>query len=228
MFANRIKKGCILLVLASQATVAWAQTGSSESFYTPRPPEYRFRQHHSSTAYEGARRADAQYVYSVGAYWLLVRQSLIYREQARRLAIENRDLFVQSQQRYWKGLAQDRQKRIADRRQFNELSRPTVYSVYRLSPRQLDRVTGAIAWPQALQTAEYRELRESLDAHFRDIAAGADPTTCRTAEIVRCTLALSEAVRRDRGSMTSVEYLAVEKFLAGVKYEAEFPLECAS
>jgi hypothetical protein len=190
----------------------------------PLPPELGFSCHHASTALEGALRGAAQLKHATGNYWLALSQASICREEARWLALANRRRFVSDQISLREWRETDRQRRIAERRYANEAVRPAVYEVYRLKPSQLDRSTGAIAWPKVLLAPAYDEERNLLDALFRKEANVGLNFSGNAVGVARYVRRLSENLRRNRASMTRADYFAAEKFLCGVKHEAEFPL----
>src|SRR5262245_43256036 len=61
------------------------------------PPEFGFAYHHASTAAEGGLRGRAELIHALGSYSVAASQSLLCREEARRLAIDNHDRWVARQ-----------------------------------------------------------------------------------------------------------------------------------
>ena len=197
MFTTRLTNGCVLVLLVCLTTVALAEEPTQYSRPVPPiPPENGMSINHSSTALEGALRGTAQVIHATGNYWLAVSQALICREEARWLALSNRMRYVEYRiaLRNWREL--DRLGRIAERRTANEASRAARHEVYRLSPRQFDRVTGTIAWPNVLLGSEYDELRGRLDELFREVASDELAVSRNVAEVARLVRLLTLEVRR--------------------------------
>src|ERR1700755_1892491 len=98
MFTCQFTRGSVVLVAVLQASVVWGQRDGHEFRpVSPLPPELGFSYDHASTALEGALRGRAQLTYSAGAYWLALSQAMTCQEEARQLAIANRERFVNSQ-----------------------------------------------------------------------------------------------------------------------------------
>ncbi len=230
MFAKRFKIQMVLIVFVSQMSSAFAweagQYGEPSEYFqpvSPLSPELGFSYHHASTAWEGALRGEAEVLHATGSYWLAITQALICREQARALALGNRQRWIEHCIASRNRRALERDRRSSEQRRANEESWSARFAVYRLDDDQLDRTTGAIEWPSALKPAEYAKLRGRLEELFRGQAGyGAVPFT--GSDIVRCTNTFSDELRRHRFEIDRVEYLAAQKFLSGLKYEAELGL----
>jgi hypothetical protein len=218
----------MFIALASQHSTAEAHNGvnpvaTNPFFYPvpPLPPELGFAYHHASTAFEGALRGQAQRLHAAGNYWLAVSQALVCREQARALALANRQRWVDYRTGMRTRHESERERRIAEQRRVNEARRPLKYSVYRLTADQLDQTTGAIAWPTVLRNASYDNPRGRLDELFRDRAGYSKLPIETSAEIARCAQTFRVMLQRDLKSIRRDEYLSAQKFLCGLKYEPE-------
>ena len=117
------------------------------------------------------------------------------------------------------GREADRKRRLAERRLVNEVRRPATYEVYRLSADQIDRTSGTILWLKMLLAAEYDEVGERLDELFRSRSVSRN-----AGEVKRRVQSMTADVRRNWQLASPVEYLAAQKFLCGVRHEAESPL----
>jgi hypothetical protein len=235
MSAKRFQNACILILIVSQASAAMAQSGGRDGWQTdfyqpvpPLPPELAFMYHHASTALEGALRGQAQLIHARGGYWLSIAQAMICREQARTLALGNQRRWIEYRitRRQWREL--DRQLRIEVQRKVNESRRPARTAVLRLEDGELDRFTGAIAWPIVLQAAAYNNERRRLDELFRERAEYGDFSAEASQKITRYTRTFSEKLLRNRFGMSRNDYLAAQKFLCGLTYEVESSNNAAS
>jgi hypothetical protein len=230
MSAKRFRIACILIVIVSQTTAAMAQSGDRDGWQTdfyqpvpPLPPELCFMYHHASTALEGALRGQAQSIHARGSYWLSIAQAMICREQARSLALGNQRRWIEYRitRRQWREL--DRQLRITIQRKANDSRRPARTAVFRLEDSELNRFTGVIAWPIVLQAAEYNNESGRLSEIFRERAGYGELSPESSQQIARYTRTFSEKLLRNRSGMSRNDYLAAQKFLCGLKYEAESP-----
>jgi hypothetical protein len=178
------------------------------------------RYHHASTAQEGALRGRAALRQADGNYLLSYSQAAILAEQHRWLALSNRQRWIEYRigWRLWRDI--EREARVAKKRHSNELLRPSKYAVYRLHSTQLDRATGQLTWPRALQAAEYNDLRQQLNSLFRyRVAYGSDESSIQN-EIESCIARLRQDLRRSRGRLDGEQYFAAQRFLNGLLYES--------
>jgi hypothetical protein len=228
MVTKSIQHAFILLVLLGQS-FAEAQSdryeGPSGGFYppvAPWPPEMFFRYHHASTALEGALRGMAALRHADGSYLMSASQAAILNEQARWLALDNRQRWIEFRigLRHWREF--DRQARVAKKRKANESRRQTRYAVYQLGSDQFDRISGQIYWPRMLRAAEYRLPRQRLNSLFRASAADVISATERRDETDRTIEDLRRALRSARLRFGRKEYDASNCFLNGLDYENEF------
>jgi hypothetical protein len=228
MFRKELSLGCLLLVLAVQ-TSARAQPdnygeppGDHYQPVPPLPPDLGFTYHHASTAAEGWLRGRAAYIHAMGNYWLSVSQALICREEARWMALTNRQRWIDHCIALRRFYELDRQHRIAERRLANEARWLSVYKVYLLTPDQFNRVTGELVWPEALRAAEYISLRQRLDGLFRQRAGYISLPIGSELELQQCVESLARALRRKVSAAERTEYASAQKFLCGLKYEGKF------
>lgn len=228
MFATKLHYGFLLLTLLSPASTL-AQLcnydeppGGYHQPVSPLPPDFCFTYHHASTAAEGWLRGRAAVIHATGNYWLSVSQALICREQARWLALANRERWIEHCIQLRAFQEAERQRRIEQRRIANQARWLSKYKVYLLTPSQFDRATGEINWPAALQAAEYRGARERLAELFRQRAGYFDSPIGGDVELRQCVESLSRSLRRNIGTVDRTDYLTAQKFLCGLKYENVF------
>lgn len=195
----------------------------------PYPVEMGFSQDHSSTLAEGAQRGRAAVIQAWGNYELSTSQAAILRQQARWLDRENDLKYVQARLA-WKEMLRDarlrareqRETAITDGQKKLAARQATDYRIaYQLSADELDPVTGTIHWPAALQHAKFRSDRERVNELMRQLASYGDAQSGAAHEVVRCTDRLIRGLRVDSQVVPRDQYLAAQKFLRGLKCEAE-------
>lgn len=222
-----MKTTCLFLTLVLVPAPAFAQSDYGESrppgpFHqpvSPLPPELAFSYHHASTAAEGWLRGWAQVIHAVGNYWLSRSQSDILAEQSRWLNLTNNQRLVEFHD--WKQAR--RTNRLEAKRAKNESKRAEKYrAAYELSVDELDRVSGAIAWPEALKGDRYAGPRRRLEVLFQSLVGYVGPRKNCASDIERATQRLTRELQRRRRELPQDDYLAAEKFLRGLKYEPLF------
>ena len=237
MFAKKFQGACVVLALLHQTSAALAQNNGSdygwrERFYqpvAPLPPDLGFTYHHASTAGEGWQRGRAAVIHARGNYWLSVSQAAIQFEVARSLDQYNHRQWIAFCVANRERLKADRHESTEATRLRNEAQHSEKFeAAYRLAPEQLDRTSGEIAWPEVLKADAYGNLRQPLDDLFREQGHYAGKGDGRAANIVKCVESLRRAVRRDLGTFSRADYATAQRFLCGLKYEAEVPLGAAS
>jgi hypothetical protein len=189
----------------------------------PLPPHLGEWYHHDSTAAGNFLRGQASVMHANGSYLLSLSQSAILWEIARSQDLLNRQKWIDFRAAHSTRLAAERQRSLDARREKNEATRRERYSAaYRLSSWQLDRTSGAIAWPTALLADEYAGGRSRLDEMFREGASSAGSRCQHRTEIMQCVDRLRSQVRRNIGKLDRDDFAAAQKFLCGLTYEAEF------
>lgn len=215
------------------ASVCAAQ--SSESYHTPPGPfhqpvsplpvELGFTQHHASTAAEGFQRGQASVIQALGNFELSESQAEILRQQARWAELENnlkQTQTLHAKQKLWaEARTQALKSRSVRRSEGLKLiaeRRATEYrQAYQLSASELDIATGAICWPAALQAEKYQLERGRIEQLFRQHLSYEEPQSVTANEIVRSIDRLSRTLRSDFSSLPRDDYMASQKFLAGLK-----------
>jgi len=203
--------------------------GPTQQIVPPAPVEFGFTQDHSSTALEGALRGKAAVIQARGNFELSASQARILNEQARWLNRENdlkqtRALLYQKQ--LWSDACRAERRvhdtRVTEGKLVLANRRATVYrEAYRLSSSELNLTTGEINWPAALQYEELSAERAKIEELFREHTSYGDPQAKNAEEIATAVDQLSRRLRSEIASIPSNEYLAAQKFLRGLKCEAE-------
>ena len=220
----------IVLVLFSVAA-AESDPNSYNSppgpFHHPVPPypvEMGFCQDHSSTLFESWQRGRAAMIQAWGNFHLSASQALILREQARWIGRENDLKWREARLQFRQERAARKvegQKKLAERRS-------TVYrEAYQLSADEFEPSTGSINWPLVLQHAAYQQARERVDELFRTHAGYGEPQPTTAAEIARSIEPLVRALQKEMRNLPRNDYLAAQRFLIGLKFEAESLAEAA-
>ncbi len=242
---KRIKAAGVLPVIALGAMVALVSVnvvvaqspedyqnvvpGPYHQTVAPFPVEFGFTQHHSSTALEGALRGKAAVIQALGSFELSDSQARILREQARWLDRENdlaqtETLLIQKQ--LWSEARRqertERTKRVETGKVTLATRRATIHRVaYGLAATELDRATGEINWPVVLAADEFRRERARIEELFRKHVSYDDPQSATAREIGQTIDDFSRQLREHIGALPRGEYYAAQKFLRGLKCEAE-------
>jgi hypothetical protein len=125
----------------------------------------------ASTAAESAARGAADVVQAAGAANLMNSMAAINVEQARSQYIDNR---LKGTKTYF-----EMKQYNKDYRDANKAPRPTSEQLFRLAkeatpkklgPDSLDPVTGRINWPEVLQSDDFTECRDTLEALYANRA----------------------------------------------------------
>ena len=194
----------------------------------PLPVELGFSQDHASTAAEGFLRGKAEVIQAQGNFQLSKSQADILRQQARWLDREN-DLkqteSLLAQKKLWSDARTQSQKsrnaRRADGRVVLAERKATVYSqTYQLSANELDATTGTISWPTGLDRANFDDCRAELNDLFQQHFGYGEPQAATAERISHTIDKVSRSLKSDRDTLPRDEYLAAQKFLAGLKYAA--------
>jgi hypothetical protein len=229
--ANRLFLGTVAVVLIG-AGLAAAQNPQSYNapsgpFHQPAPQypvEMGLTQHHSSTLAESWARGRSAMIQAYGNYQISSNQARILAEQARWLEHEN-DLKWKAQREQFQ---QDRVERRIEGQKKLAVRRSTLYrQAYQLSANDFNRGTGEINWPTVLQDAKYRPARERVNELFRTHVVYGEPQAETAEAIARSIAPLVQTLRQDAGNVPRGEYLAAQKFLIGLKYEAKSLVEAS-
>jgi hypothetical protein len=95
----------------------------------------------------------------------------------------------------------------------------------RMTDEQLDRMSGQIRWPDVLDRDEFASSRAAVEHLFAERAArpySAGRGTRNFREIHRVTDEMHDALRTLLGTITADEFIAGNKFLNSIAYEARF------
>lgn len=228
------------LALTSNIALVHAQEETSTEYWSeiyrptpPWPPELGFSYDHASTVAEGWLRGMAAMIHARGNFWLSHAQATVMLEQAKWLKMANEVEKVRSF-----GIKQEllRQHKIAKRRarevrsaegakKLAERRQELYREVYQLSPNQLGRTTGVITWPEVLREEKFCQYRTQLERLFEHLVSEeSSQNRGRRPAINSCVEHLRRELRREHREVEKEDYLAAQKFLISLNYEAEFML----
>lgn len=180
--------------------------------------------HHSATAAESYARGQAALTSARGHYNRTTAEARVLLAEAQQHEIENRQSRING---YYSLRERHRQEQAAKRgprstseqlQRIAAASRPVS-----LSPTELDRATGEIAWPTILKTREYDMLRadlEELAAQWAEThclgSAESEQAQCATKEMLA---QLKTQVRQ----IPSYRYTATRRFVESLGYQLQQP-----
>lgn len=181
--------------------------------------------YHASTAGESYARGMADYVRSAGMYNLSTSAAAINVEQARSQNIDNQLKYTQM---------------YFDRKRVNQAymdsqkgPRPTAQDIHRMAaaeapkrmtPSEVDPLTGSINWPPVLGLDAYAEDREKINAMFDTRATGAGQTSPQDfMTIQQLTSDMLDSLKANIRLYQPQDYVEARKFLERLNYEARFP-----
>jgi len=203
--------------------LAGAATALAQDYYGYVDPPYG-DYHHASTAAEGAMSGMSRVVRSAGQYNLMTSQAAINMTEVQRNTIQNRaewaDTYFQMRAANREYRAQERGPRVSTERlaRLAQAGKPQ-----RLSPSELDSVTGAITWPIILQAQPFAAYRTQLESLF---AARASRGTLSAEEYVQAdktTKAFLASLKERIRDFPAPDYIEAKKFLESLAYEARIP-----
>jgi hypothetical protein len=97
-----------------------------------------------------------------------------------------------------------------------------------MSYSQLDPVTGALAWPDALTTDDYTDSRQELDKLFAERASASGAIGYKKVTEIRKTAeAMSAKLKKSIADIPTGDYIAASSFLTSLAEEARYPAHSA-
>ncbi len=208
-------------VSAALAQVVIPASGGSSGFL-----QY---QDHASTAAEGAMRGMGALVRSDGQRNLDNSAAAINYSVARKNEIANQQYYTET---YFNMRKVNREARAAERAPRGTKEDFIRYAQEgapkRLSPSELNVVTGALGWPAILQDGAFKEDRQKLDNYFayraKHGAIDFKNIMKATEMITGMEDELKENIRKLPPNATmSQQYLLARNFLKSLRYEAGQP-----
>lgn len=159
-----------------------------------------------------------------GEYNLLSSQARIARAEARRYELENRlratEVYFQMRllNRQYRAMLRGPRPTLDALKRYAAAGRPD-----RLSPSELDAVTGEISWPVLLRDDRYTDYRAQLENLFAERAAADEISTASYLRIHRTTRSFLKALEKRVAYVPQMDYIAAKRFLQSLAFEAREP-----
>jgi hypothetical protein len=159
-----------------------------------------------------------------GEYNLLGAEARVARAEARRYELENQlratEVYFQMRLLNRKYRAELRGPRptMDDLKRYAAMGRPD-----RLSPSELDAVTGEISWPVLLRDDRYADYRAQLEALFAERATADPISTASYLRIHRTTQSFLKTLEKRVAHVPQMDYIAAKRFLQSLAFEAREP-----
>ncbi|MDX1948175.1 MAG: hypothetical protein SFU86_22485 [Pirellulaceae bacterium] len=198
----------LVLAAATSAQAQWGGWGGGWGNY-------------SSTVEEGVQRGFADVVRSQGMANLMNSMAAGTFEDARTKYLQNRMLATQT---YFDMRRYNQQARAAERgsplssEQYVRLAR--MQAPDRLSVSQLDPLTGLVNWPAPLRRPAYDQDRATIEALFKQRAAG---TAANYDESQAACRQLLEKVRANVMTFSANDFIAARRFVESLAFEITAP-----
>jgi hypothetical protein len=204
----RLLLGCLTLLSLGLAAEATAQYDYPVSY-------------HSSTYEEGVQRGFADVVRSAGAANLMNSEAAINYEDARRKYIDNR---VYGTEKYFQMRQINKTARTAERGRQPTMEDLIRYASERapsrLSPSELDPLTGIVTWPALLRDPAFQDTRKALDELFVARSAMGYLTAEQAAEANGAIDGMRAVLKKNISSYPPQMYTSAKKFLDSLAYES--------
>ena len=193
-------------------------------YHVPRPTWGWNSVHHASTAAESYARGHAAAVHAHGYYNLMTAQARVVHAEAASREIDNREQRIDS---YFAMREKNRQERAAERG-----PRPTTEQLERiaaaarpdrLSPSEVNTVTGAITWPRLLQEEEFGALRAALENVFAQRAVNGPLHADTAGAAKQATDGMMAHLKTRVREVDQQDYIAARRFIESLAYEAQRP-----
>lgn len=200
---------CSLMVVLAATAPAFGQYGSWSSPVI------------SSTYEEGIQRGYGEVVRSHAMANLLNSEAARSLEDARREHLANR---LRATQAYFEMRRYNQEARRAERgtplsmEQYVRIAREMAPD--RLTPTQLDPLTGAVTWPQPLTRPEYQTYRQRIERLLQDRAAG----FVVYGELNRVVDEFREQLKADIDLYPPNDFMVALRFLDSLSYESQLAM----
>ncbi|MCC7086124.1 MAG: hypothetical protein IT427_14070 [Pirellulales bacterium] len=179
----------------------------------------------AATADQAAAMGMADLVNAAGSYNLQTSEAAINLEQARSIDLDNRLKGTQTFFQMRKINTESRRAEEGRRMTSEEAWRyAQIGAPKRVTPYQLDPVSGRIYWPISLQDPKYDEYRKQLDElfHQREITHGNAGFEVFT-KIQDTTTAFLADLKKQIATLPSGEYVNAKNFIESLAHESRFP-----
>jgi hypothetical protein len=176
------------------------------------------------TPFSAGARGLADIIRSQGLYNSLTGQGLVNLAQAERQFIENRRAAVEN---YFAVREINRQYRMKERGRRGTFEDWVRYAQAgapaRLSPSELDHVSGRICWPVLLKADLFANYRGELEKLFAFRAVSGQLSTDEFLRIDELTRGLASELQARVALLPPQEYMRAKRFVQSLNYEAMMP-----
>jgi hypothetical protein len=93
----------------------------------------------------------------------------------------------------------------------------------RLTPSQLNLLTGELAWPVVLEGTLFESYRQALDGLFAERSEHGRLSGEEYAQAQQTAQAMGDLLRQRIGALAPADYMAARRFLESVAYELRMP-----
>lgn len=177
--------------------------------------------HHASTYEEGVQRGMADIIRSKGAANLMNSEAMNNVEDARRKYIDNR---VYSTEKYFEMRSINKAARAAEngpRPTMEDLVRySSARKPNRLSPSELDPLTGNITWPAALRQSQYKDDLNKLENLYKVRAFNGYLTMDELRQLDGSINSLLADLKQNVKNLPPQDYVQAKSFLQSLAYES--------
>ncbi len=185
------------------------------------PWSYPDIHYHSSTYEEGVQRGFADIVRSAGAANLMNSEAAKNYEQVRRMNIDNR---VYGTEKYFQTRQINRAARAAERGRQPTMEDLVRYASQcapnRLSPSELDPISGVIAWPRILREPAYEAERQKLELLYASRSAAGYLTSEQVAEVEAAIQSMTATLKANLSGYSPQLYAQAKEFLKSLAFES--------
>jgi len=204
-----------LTFFSALGLLACGMLAFAQDYYAPYPTYYR-----SSTPAEGALRGMGDLARSAGQYNLTSSQAAINMTEAQKKYIENRNEWTNTyfQMREANKQYRDRERRprpsLEDMVRYAQAGKPK-----RLSPSEIDSVTGKIDWPILLKADRYAPYRAELEELFAKRAEHGVLGTDDYLQVRKSTEAMLDELKGQVREVPQMDYIASRRFVESLAFE---------
>ena len=177
----------------------------------------------ASTAAEGYANGMSNVISAKGDYNLNTSQAAINMTQAQSQEIQNRQQWttayfeMRKENRAYRAEERGRQPTMEDAVRYAQMGKPK-----RLSPSEMDSVTGKITWPRLLRTEQFEDQRTKLDELFEKRARYGSTFEDQMA-LQETTNDILAAIKKQIRDLPPYEYTNSRRFLESLAYEGRLP-----
>lgn len=208
-----MKRLCLSLVVVGAAALS-TQTASAQWYIDDQ----------AATAGESYARGMSDVISAQGQYNLQTSQAAINLSEARSKEIQNAQQYTEA---YFQMRAANKAYRAQEAgprvtsEQLFRLAKQDAPS--RLSPSELDPVSGKLSWPAALKTDDFGKTRAEIDELYAKRAAGSVLSIDDRRKLSKACGDMTDALRAQIRDLPPPDYLSAKKFIESLAYEGEKP-----